>query len=399
MRRVGRRVVAVVVCSMVLLGALGWTRAPAAQAQAPRNWQAQVGAETADLGIQALLFLPQALTVNVGDSITWTWASHEIHTLTFLQPGQSPPPFAIAPTTPNNFVYHGTEFVNSGVRAQGAPPYTVVFATPGTYTYVCLVHQKQLGTVTVNPAGTPYPNDQQFYNQQAAQQAQQKLAQGQALLTQALQSALAAPNQSAAGAGDGTVMVARFLPERLTVPVGTTVTWTNPDPITPHTVTFGPEPANPMTVVGTDSPGHATISSASQQVNSGFLGAPFPQGVQFRMTFTAPGTYAYYCALHDDLGMRGTITVVAAPPATPTPTAVPVAPAVVPPPPPPVALVLPPPVPLLPPPPLLAPPLPPRPPMAAPVAPAEVPVIPEADSLALVLLGGLVLCAAWARRR
>src|SRR5579875_2080638 len=134
-----------------------------------------------------------------------------------------------------------------------------------------------------------------------------------------------------------------------------------------------------MTVVGTDSPGHATISSASQQVNSGFLGAPFPQGVQFRMTFTAPGTYAYYCALHDDLGMRGTITVVAAPPATPTPTAVPVAPAVVPPP-----------LPLLPPPPLLAPPLPPRPPMAAPVAPAEVPVIPEADSLALVLLGGLV---------
>jgi plastocyanin len=28
-----------------------------------------------------------------------------------------------------------------------------------------------------------------------------------------------------------------------------------------------------------------------------------------RVTFTTPGTYDYYCILHDDLGMVGTVVV------------------------------------------------------------------------------------------
>jgi len=30
---------------------------------------------------------------------------------------------------------------------------------------------------------------------------------------------------------------------------------------------------------------------------------------RFRVTFTAPGTFNYICALHDDLGMKGTVIV------------------------------------------------------------------------------------------
>ena len=43
--------------------------------------------------------------------------------------------------------------------------------------------------------------------------------------------------------------------------------------------------------------------------NSGFTGADFPFGTTFAATFTAPGRYHFICALHDDLGMTGTIVV------------------------------------------------------------------------------------------
>jgi plastocyanin len=96
------------------------------------------------------------------------------------------------------------------------------------------------------------------------------------------------------------------------------------DPITPHTITFGTEPGNPIppsgnVTVDADGALHATISSTSDNVHSGFImSAPqerigLPQApfgsTRFRITFTAPGVYPYICALHDDLGMKGRIVV------------------------------------------------------------------------------------------
>ena len=95
---------------------------------------------------------------------------------------------------------------------------------------------------------------------------------------------------------------------------GDTVTWSNLDPEFPHTITFGTEPScgpfGAFAPSGVDAPGHATLTTPGQSVNSGFIGADLPFGTQFRATFTAPGTYSYICALHDDLGMVGTIQVV-----------------------------------------------------------------------------------------
>jgi plastocyanin len=105
----------------------------------------------------------------------------------------------------------------------------------------------------------------------------------------------------------------RFLPDRTVVRAGQTVTWTNRDPETPHTVTFGEEPGGgplgAFAPAGTDGPGHATLSAPDQAVNSGFIGAGLPAGTTFSATFTKPGTYAYICALHDELGMVGTVVV------------------------------------------------------------------------------------------
>ena len=105
------------------------------------------------------------------------------------------------------------------------------------------------------------------------------------------------------------MFIARFIPEVRKVHLGDTVTWTNPDSITPHTVTLGPTPNSGA--VGLDSPGHATISSnpVTTSVSSGLIGVRRPLGMDFSVTFTAPGTYSYFCSLHGPLGMVGTIVV------------------------------------------------------------------------------------------
>jgi plastocyanin len=71
----------------------------------------------------------------------------------------------------------------------------------------------------------------------------------------------------------------KFAPSPLTVPPGTTVTWTNHDE-EPHTVT-----------------------SASGAFSSAGLG----NEETFTQSFTRPGTYAYFCALHPH--MKATVVV------------------------------------------------------------------------------------------
>jgi hypothetical protein len=78
-------------------------------------------------------------------------------------------------------------------------------------------------------------------------------------------------------------------------------------------VAFGPEPAADLAPIGTDGPGRATLPTnpPDQTVNSCFLGLwqswPPRVSMRFRVAFTAPGTYAHDCALHDERGMRGTV--------------------------------------------------------------------------------------------
>jgi plastocyanin len=116
----------------------------------------------------------------------------------------------------------------------------------------------------------------------------------------------------------------RFLRETIVVRVGDTVEWTSLDPSINHTVTFGVEPADPRprsanVQLSSDGARQAVISSLADSVNSGFLSpapqdraglAQSPPGVtRFRVTFTSPGTFNYICAVHDQLGMKGTVIV------------------------------------------------------------------------------------------
>jgi amicyanin len=86
-------------------------------------------------------------------------------------------------------------------------------------------------------------------------------------------------------AADVTVKIDNFVynPQQVTVKAGTTVVWTNHDDI-PHTVT----------------------SSAGV-----FRSKALDTDDTFSFTFTTPGTYKYFCALHPH--MTGSIVVEAGP--------------------------------------------------------------------------------------
>jgi plastocyanin len=85
----------------------------------------------------------------------------------------------------------------------------------------------------------------------------------------------------AAQAGNSEVQIDQFafVPQRVTVKAGTTVTWINEDDA-PH-----------------------TIASSDKLFKSKALDT----GDKFSFTFTTPGTYAYFCSVHPH--MTGTVVV------------------------------------------------------------------------------------------
>jgi plastocyanin len=103
----------------------------------------------------------------------------------------------------------------------------------------------------------------------------------------------AAPAAAADGSQTVALKLIAFNPERLSVAAGTTVTWKNED-ASEHTVTSG-------TV--SQSAGGVT-TAVDKQFESGSL----KQNAVFSFTFTAPGTYSYFCQIHPAT-MRGEITV------------------------------------------------------------------------------------------
>ncbi len=91
--------------------------------------------------------------------------------------------------------------------------------------------------------------------------------------------------KSSANAKSVEIKLFRFQPEKLEVPVGTTVTWRNDDAIL-HTVTAG-------------TPG---------QPQGDFDKELAEKGSGASVTFDSPGTFKYFCARHPE-AMRGEITV------------------------------------------------------------------------------------------
>jgi plastocyanin len=302
----------------------------------PATWQLNVGASSSDQAIQTNFFFTDDITIHVGDSIAYNFRSGEIHTVSLLSNGPTPafPAFGPIGGTAQNAVYDGTNQVSSGINtAFGGPfgfgPYTVKFTNTGDFKFQCLVHGTMHGTVHVVPVNKNVPHDQPWYDKKAQSDASKDLKQGAKLQDKGLKAALkAGPRQIQAGYGDlekdGTYSIMRFQPDTTTQPlkikVHQTVTWTNPDPETPHTVSINYSAPDPFTAAipagldpGNPIPGHATITTGSESINSGWIGVtpgvPFLRGTTFSVKFDHTGTYQFHCELHDQLGMTGQVEV------------------------------------------------------------------------------------------
>jgi plastocyanin len=312
-----------------LLAAATPTHAPATT-----TWTVIVGGATADTSIYANAFFPQTIEIGVGDTVTWTFEG--FHNVAFLSGGAAPP-FGVAegdktywnPQTlfpVGDQRYDGTGYRNSGVPGRdGRLSYTLTFPKPGRYPYVCTLHSGMRGTVivTAKATGTPAAALKRGRAEQAA-----TLAAGRARLAglgvERHGTSVVVP---LVGNSQQRYSVLRFTREPLVVPRGATVTWAMRDTFEIHTVTFTsgdkppqfavPEPQSngpPKVLLNPKAltPTNTTRYDGTGYVNSGLLfppGNPGKSPSSFRLTFTTPGRFEYWCLVHAEAGQRGIIVV------------------------------------------------------------------------------------------
>lgn len=92
-------------------------------------------------------FSPREITLRTGDSVIWRNASKDIHTVT-ADPARTTKKDAVS-------LPQGAKPFHSGEIAPGKT-WRMAFTTPGTYRYVCTLHENMTGTVVVKP--TPESN-------------------------------------------------------------------------------------------------------------------------------------------------------------------------------------------------------------------------------------------------
>lgn len=278
-------------------------------------WQVEAGGEHRDGALQALAMLPATITIHEGDSVTWD-IEGEPHTVTFFGPFTAPPG---DPTIPQGgSTYDGTTFASSGILPPGQH-YTLTFTKAGTYAYGCVLHPPEMsGVVIVKPRGTLLPFPQGVYTGEAKGELNGILREADASvkalklnLNPTLIAAGVAPGGASAPPSKATVL--RFLngdrvnATTVTIPVGTTLTWTNMSNNEPHTVTL-PQAGQPLPPLPGDPftpPMGGSSYDGSQVTNSGVINP----GQSYSLTFTKAGTYPYVCLFHDDVGMIGTVVV------------------------------------------------------------------------------------------
>ncbi|MBV8068631.1 MAG: hypothetical protein JO270_01900 [Acidobacteriaceae bacterium] len=293
------------------------------------QWQAKVGVQFPDClsgatgdqklasGCQAeqvMAFVPNEIWIHQNDSITWTHATDEGHTVTFLyqpQPATVGAPYPAAQQRPsgavgctayggatsaNNSAYdpsgaNGLQCVNSGTLANNLDTYTISFPLQGNYKFTCLIHASMFGTVHVLDPSATLPYQQSAYNAQAVAQAANVLDH---LIPDNLPSnggnprVFTAGHVVATGGGWQYGSLFRFVDAHgniisqnspLIVHKGQTVEFTNVDPVEPHTITFGcptddstcPQSPGPGGFVDTNGP----LGSAGDGAHFAVMNGPF----------------------------------------------------------------------------------------------------------------------------
>ena len=318
-------------------------------------------------------FFPQNIRIRAGDSVTWRVESDQTHVVGFTQGSTPPGPLnsnvfgapgevipvanvAVpgrpgvqmnnpARTFPNvepGATYSGNTFVTSGRLTKlghfwGVPfpeSFSLTFDTPGTYPYLCLVHTEVMfGTVEVEaPSATDVPAQAEI---DAVAQTEMGLLLArieQARAQGASAQSEPGPNNSQfwyvragnseQGGNERRAQLLEFLPRDVTITAGDTVIWRS---LILHSVTFVPSPPPPAFIMPEEQPDGppwmvrnnlilqrakpAGVFNPAQYYNSGTLNAPSATSTAWGLTFDTPGTFEYICGVHQELGMKGSITV------------------------------------------------------------------------------------------
>jgi len=304
-------------------------------ASTPNTWHVQAGSVAFDASGPSgggNRFYPSELAIHAGDSVVFGLMGP--HTVTFNRP---PVPlfalFAPINATPTaGTISSPSATVSSGfVGTAPGDTYTLTFAgtlASGRYVVLCGLHIGMSETIDVLPSATPLPKTDAEYTAIAQREIARDLASTARIAASYGENGDEDRDENDdsgptvfVGLGSQRVTNLRFFPSVLTVHVGQTVNFLKTkDPTEPHTVTFGSEPADPIAQLMAR--GGSTYSGA-EDLSSGFLstkaqyafymlaGLPLPVALtKYRVTFTTPGTFTYFCAIHDDVGMRAVVHVV-----------------------------------------------------------------------------------------
>lgn len=270
------------------------------------QWKAKAGAQFPDCLVgaasdaklaagcqaaQAMAFIPNEIWIHQNDTITWTLATEEDHTVTFLyepQPAtlgvgpypaaQQRPSNAVGCTayggaiTPSGSSYDpsgaaGLQCVHSGAAASGGAlaaygdTFKVKFPAQGNFKFTCLIHASMNGTVHVVDPSAALPYNQSNYDLQT-------LARTSDITDNLIPLSVLASGSNrvytvgkvvATGGGWQYGSLFRFVgpdgriltkSSPLVVHAGQTVEFTNIDPAEPHTITFGCPTDDPTCPVG-----------------------------------------------------------------------------------------------------------------------------------------------------
>ena len=291
-------------------------------------------------GISVDAFRPGVVNVNVGDTVDFTNPFEEIHTVTFLAgkkipelidavpPAEprSPPTLRIHPDASKVVKadsFDGSAWFNSGILGKGQS-FSVTFKKGGSFQLVCIVHPFMTATVNVLPEGT-YVAPQAQRDAEAATILDNVYRAGDAAAARLR----AVESKTATGSnwtltfpppGNLPYAVNRFVPSRLSIGVGDTVTWDNNVEGPPHTATFlggtpAPAPITPTASGDLVIPPNVAFGTPQKTydgtgyANSGIIAREPPLPTSYSLTFTRAGTYSYICILHADQGMAGVIEV------------------------------------------------------------------------------------------
>ena len=293
---------------------------------ATTTWHVQVGSvlDFPD-GRFGNAFYPGRIAAHAGDTVAFAVTSP--HTVTFNRPGNMPLfAFFVPPggTTKSATLSAKGQFVNTGFDPATFAPYTFTLTLggtlpPGRYEYICALHLGMRGAIDVLPAAAQLPKSDADYAAERSREIARDSNSANRVADKISDKAAHEPLTVYAGAGTKRVTSLRFFPSSITVKVGQSVTFLkNHDPSEPHTVTFGTEPANifapqggpPFTFTGSNSISTGALLTKKQYdfYIAGAIGVPVAVD-RATFTFTTAGTYTYICGIHDDVGMRGTVTV------------------------------------------------------------------------------------------